>query len=785
MLRKLGLFAAQKPLVVLVGWLLILTVGGLAAFQGFGAGTLFERMSTSIPGDPTSESARAADKIAELGEGENVILRIDGAWESHKDDLQTALDNSLSDQKAITAVSPLVAPQEYRDAVVAETEKRLREEITASVTAATPVGTPQAYVDSAVQTAYDEALPKALESAEETIADTYLKEIPELADLTLDNSAVVILNSEEEFTKADYSLVDEAADALTAVDSELKVSWSYADAVADQLSHQSSEDLKKGELISLPIALIVMLVIFGGFLAASMPLVATGASIVAGLATLWGLSFVLELDTTIMSVVTVIGMGVSVDYGLLFISRYRELLRDHEVTEKKELQETLARTVDSSGRTIIFSALTIAIAMAGLLAFPIPFMKGISIATSVVVLLAAFAVITLLPAILSLLGFKLTRKSPLTKLPGFGFLVSKLGDATPADGFFSKIVSLIKKAPVIWLVASIAILLGLGSSITTLVVAGSGTPYLANEKGAYGFFQELEEVPAFAPTTATLVLDSPDDFDEWSTALAAQGIDYTHEEDSSIVKFSTEDPLELREMRNEESLPGLVTGVTAEDYDFNQALLSGLPAAILTVFLATFLLLFLLTGSLFMPLKAIFFSALSLGASVGVLTWGFEGGGLGPILGFEGGTITGLSPIILVLAVVLGFGLAMDYEVFLISRIKEDRDKLIATAEANGEVITKAQLNEFAMKAVSSGLQSTGRVISSAGLIIVLVFLGFTFGELFMIKQIGVALAAAVLVDMILVRTIAVPATLLLMKDAAWWAPKPLQKLQKRFAIKH
>lgn len=785
MLRKLGLFAAQKPLVVLVGWLLILTVGGLAAFQGFGAGTLFERMSTSMPGDPTSESALAADKIAELGEGENVIIRVDGPWESRKDDLQTALDNSLSDQEAITAVSPLTAPQEYRDAVVAEAEKRLREEVTASVAAATPIGTPQAYVDSAIQSAYDEALPKALESAEETIADTYLEEIPELADLTLADSAVVILNSEEEFTKADYSLVEGTVEALTAAAPELKVSWSYPDAVADQLSHQSSEDLKKGELISLPIALIVMLVIFGGFLAAGMPLVATGASIVAGMATLWGLSFALELDTTIMSVVTVIGMGVSVDYGLLFISRYRELLRDHEVTERRELQETLARTVDSSGRTIIFSAFTIAIAMAGLLAFPIPFMKGISIATSVVVLLAAFAVITLLPAILSLLGFKLTRKSPLTKIPGFGFLVSKLGDTTPTDGFFSKIVRFIKKAPVLWLVASIAILLGLGSSITTLVVAGSGTPYLANEKGAYGFFQELESVPAFAPTTATLVLDSPEEFSEWASVLSTQGIDYTHEEDSSIVKFPTEDPLELRELRDDESLPGLVTGVTAEDYDFNQALLSGLPAAVLTVFLATFLLLFLLTGSLFMPLKAIFFSALSLGASIGVLTWGFEGGGLGPILGFEGGAITGLSPIILVLAVVLGFGLAMDYEVFLISRIKEDRDKLIATAEANGETVTKAKLNEFAVKAVSSGLQSTGRVISSAGLIIVLVFLGFTFGELFMIKQIGVALAAAVLVDMILVRTIAVPATLLLMKDAAWWAPKPLQRLQKRFAIKH
>jgi uncharacterized membrane protein YdfJ with MMPL/SSD domain len=202
-------------------------------------------------------------------------------------------------------------------------------------------------------------------------------------------------------------------------------------------------------------------------------------------------------------------------------------------------------------------------------------------------------------------------------------------------------------------------------------------------------------------------------------------------------------------------------------------------------FLATFVLLFLLTGSIFMPLKAIFFSALSLGASIGVLTWGFEGGGLAGILGFDPATITGLSPIILVLAVVFGFGLAMDYEVFLIARIKEERDRFITESLASGESPSKELLDRASVEAVYSGLQSTGRVISSAGIIIVLVFLGFTLGDLFMVKQIGVALAAAVLVDMILVRTVAVPATLLLMKNKAWWAPKGLQKIHEKFALKH
>lgn len=237
-----------------------------------------------------------------------------------------------------------------------------------------------------------------------------------------------------------------------------------------------------------------------------------------------------------------------------------------------------------------------------------------------------------------------------------------------------------------------------------------------------------------------------------------------------MVEASSDSPQELvKELRATAGSDAYqVTGEAARDMDFNASLLESTPLALTIIIVATFVLLFLLTGSIFIPIKAIILSALSLGASIGVLTWGFEGGGLAGLLSFDASEITGLSPIILVLAAVFGFGLAMDYEVFLISRIKEERDRGLSAREA-----------------VKAGVQGSGRIITSAGLIIILVFLGFTLGDMLMVKQIGVALAVAVLIDMTLVRTVIVPALMLSMGEAAWWAPKPLKRIYEKVGLKH
>jgi len=209
-----------------------------------------------------------------------------------------------------------------------------------------------------------------------------------------------------------------------------------------------------------------------------------------------------------------------------------------------------------------------------------------------------------------------------------------------------------------------------------------------------------------------------------------------------------------------------VTGQTAALVDFTAALAAQAPAAIAVVVLATFVLLFLLTGSILVPIKALLINIVSLGASLGVLVWVFQDGHGESLLGFK--STGGIETIIPILVVALGFGLAMDYEVFLLSRIKEFRDQGMTNNEA-----------------VVAGLQRSGRIITSAALIVVLVFSGFVAGELLVIKQTGVALAVAVTVDATLVRCLLVPATMTLLGEWNWWAPAPLRRLHNRLGLRH
>jgi RND superfamily putative drug exporter len=209
-----------------------------------------------------------------------------------------------------------------------------------------------------------------------------------------------------------------------------------------------------------------------------------------------------------------------------------------------------------------------------------------------------------------------------------------------------------------------------------------------------------------------------------------------------------------------------VTGVDASTADLSASLLRGAPWAALIIAIGTIALLFLMTGSLVVPLKALVASALSLGASVGVLVWGFELGNFAPVLGFDASHVYGVDVLVLLLTFVFGFGLAMDYEMFILSRIKERVDAGVPGPEA-----------------IALGLQRSGRIITSAALIIVLVFLGFASGDLMVIKQLGVGLAVAVLIDATLVRCLLVPAFMTWQRRIMWWAPAPLKRLHARFGL--
>lgn len=629
------------------------------------------------------------------------------------------------------------------------------------------------------------------------VPEEYLTQQSELADIISDNgnSFLILVNIEQNGTdKKNTEDITTGIEMLNPYvekfkDAGIKADLASASLVTAQITHQASEDLEKGEIIALPLALIVMVLVFGGFLAAGLPLIGAIVSIVGGMGALFGFSFVMDIDTTVLNVLTIIGLGLSIDYGLLMVSRFREVLR--ELPENaKSVRIAVMKTMQSAGRTVVFSGLTVAICTSALAFFEATIMKSVAVSAAAVIIIAILSSITLLPAIFTLLGYKLVKPSFLTKTKVVGRFLRAFGDVAPKEGVFSRLATHIQKAPGLVAVAGILLLTLLGGSILSLHVSSYGSPYLATSTGPTALFDDLaDNYGAFKTSDFTLVIQGETDAQvEELAAIYSSALDkIAHVKNMSDLVISedgygvlTADSTNIREaqqtvaeIRDAVAVNGdegnvLLTGNPAKDVDFNNALLEKAPIVVGLILLTTFILLFLMTGSIFIPIKAIILSALSLGASIGVITWGFEGGNLAGLLNFNAEDIIGISPIILVMIVVFGFGLAMDYEVFLISRIKEEYEK-------TGD-------NRLAIR---NGLQGSGRIITSAGLIIVLVFLGFTLGDLLMIKQIGVALAVAILVDMTIVRCIIVPAVMTLFGRAVWWTPKPLRKFYDKFKIDH
>lgn len=729
MLRRLGFLSAQHPVAVIVTWVLLVITLGVAALTGvFNGQTLFDRMVTSSPSVP-SQSKDADDLLAGSDNGETTIIGVVEGLDLTDADVVKTTTDMADELKNADGVKDVV----------------------------TPAGLPA------------EAL-----SAE-----------PKLAGLVSSNEdkpgflVLVTVEDNDEVIVSVTEKMEGYGEAFTADGATLQVASETG--VNEQVIHQASEDLEKGELISLPVALLVLLLVFGGFLAAGMPLIGAIVSIVAGLGALYGVSFVMDIDTSVLNVLTIIGLGLSIDYGLLMISRYRETLRAYPESDTKSVKLAVVDTVSTAGRTVIFSGVTIAICTSALALFPASIMRSVAVSAAAVILLAVIASVTLLPSLFRLFGYKLIHPSPLRKVPGVGKLLDTLGDTAPEEGIFSRLAGWIQKAPAIVAILGIGLLTVLGSGLLSLNVTAYGSPFLAHSSGQIAVFDDLEDnYPSFAVSDVTTVVQGNTTTDSVSatmedlgftdvTVIPADG-DIPASVTGNFSSSQESDPqTAVTELRDNLSPPdALVTGDTARDMDFNNGLLEAAPWVAGVIILTTFILLFLLSGSIFIPLKAIVLSALSLGAAVGVVTWGFEGGHLAGLLDFDASEISGISPIILVFILVFGFGLAMDYEVFLVARIKEEYEK-----------------SNDAKAAIRAGLQGSGRIITSAGLIIVLVFLGFTLGDLLMIKEIGVALAVAVLVDMLLVRCIIVPAVMTIAGRGAWWAPKWMKVIYNKFKIEH
>jgi uncharacterized membrane protein YdfJ with MMPL/SSD domain len=555
-------------------------------------------------------------------------------------------------------------------------------------------------------------------------------------------------------------------------------------------------DLQKGELISLPIALLVMLLIFGGFLAAGIPLIGAIASIVGALGALYGFSYLMDIDTTVMNVITVIGLGLSIDYSLLIVSRFREEFRamaaradgdglpeaphggGRRSSERHELMlQAVGTTVNTAGRTVLFSGLTFAIATVGLFVFEPTMIRAIAIGASSVVVIAVLTALVLVPALLGYFGERLLKPGLLTRIPGLGPLLSRFGDVAPKEGAFSKLTRGVQRWPRLIALAGIALLLLLGSPALGMNVSNNADESIPKASTQYGFLTALgDHFPLAASPRVELVAKT----DQASAAAWAGRVKALQHVTGataptevngywvSIVSVSRhQGDAVVREIRADRpSFANWVGGTDAASVDYTESLLRGAPWAALIIIAATFILLFLMTGSVVIPITALLISAISLGAAVGVLAWGFQDGNLAGVLNFDASAISGVDALVLTLVLTFGFGLAMDYEMFLLSRIKEHYEQ-----------------GESTRLAIQTGLQSSGRIITSAGLIIVLVFIGFATGELMQMKQIGISLAVAVLLDATLVRTVLVPSVMTSLEKILWWAPRWAQPIHERFAL--
>ena len=559
----------------------------------------------------------------------------------------------------------------------------------------------------------------------------------------------------------------------------------------DEINTQIQADIAFAELIALPVTLVVMVLIFGGLIAAGLPVLAALASIGVAFLCLLAISTVLDLDPNVVPVTTFMGLGLAIDYSLLMVSRFRE-----ERGAGLDVHAAVARTAATAGRTILFSGLTVATALSGLFLFAEPIFHGIAAAGVAVVLLAVLAALTLVTALLAILGHRIS--APTAPLPD--------------DGRFARLGRSVQRRPwtVALLVAGGLLLLGtpvfgvtfanggaellpaqfesrqVADALTERFPGGTGTDPVtvvarapAAELAAWAQ-RTLADVPAGRVAAVGPPVQLPGGVSVLSVVPtgAAQG-----EAAKALVADLRADPAPGN---------GLVTGQAAFLVDFQHSIGQRAPWAFALVAFATLVLLFLMTGSLVVPIKAIVMNTVSLGATFGALVWIFADGHLEGLLGFQGtGAIETWVPV---LVFAFAFGLSMDYEVFLLARIKEaydaapmgarDGDTPAAsrndTAAASRNDTAAASRND---SAVRLGLQRSGRIITSAALIVVIVFLGFATAKMLGLKEMGVALAIAVTVDATVVRCLLVPATMTLLGDANWWAPGPLRRLHARFGL--
>jgi trehalose monomycolate/heme transporter len=554
------------------------------------------------------------------------------------------------------------------------------------------------------------------------------------------------------------------------------------------INDRVSADIARAETISLPILGVLLLVIFGSFAAASLPLAIGVTAILGSFAALRGFAAFTDVSIFAVNVVTITGLGLAIDYGLFMVSRFRE-----EIGKQPDTETALARTMATAGRTVAVSGVTVAVSLAGLLVFPQVFLRSMGFGGMSAVLIAMLAALTLLPALLAMLGPKV---DALSVRPWLRRLVRRPPSAHLAmsaegeHGAWARIAHSVMRRPVVYTVVVTAVLVFLALPFLRVQFGGIDERALPADTESRVVTETIRaDFPTSenGPIDAVVTLADPVDSPAGGAALQSYVADVAAlpgVEGATVVDAAGStahvdiayvgDPLstdarnlvaDIRAVPAPDGGEALIGGQTAILADLLDSLASLLPWMALFVVATTFVLLFLAFGSLVLPVKAVLMNVLSLGASFGALVWIFQDGHLSGFLDFTPTGFVEATQPILVLAIV--FGLSMDYEVFLMSRIREQYD-------LTGNNTT----------AVATGLQRTGGIITSAALLLLVVIGAFSLSGITFIKMIGVAMLIAIVVDATVVRILLVPATMRLLGRANWWAPGPFGRLYARYGIR-
>ena len=556
--------------------------------------------------------------------------------------------------------------------------------------------------------------------------------------------------------------------------------------VYGDINTQVTKSLVRAEAVAIPLTMLLLLLVFGSVVAALLPLIIGGCAIVGTFAELAVLGRITDVSVFAINLTTALGLGLGIDYGLLIVARFRE-----QLAAGNDVPTAVARTVATAGRTILFSAAAVACALATLMVFPLFFLSSFGYAGVGVVVVAAVSALTITPAALALLGSRVDKgKVPLVR-----------GTRGAASPFWKRVATTVFHHPVRTAVPVLLVLLLAASPILGIHFSLPDQTVLPPDAQSRQVAELLDEqFPSQSAATIPVVLDGPADASvaaayavEFSrlpgvTTVAADGMTATAgvpgpadpsagtlaadgwqrlEVVTGVQTGTPEAQAIVTEIRAVPPVPGgpgfLVGGSDAALLDTLNAIGEPLPLALAIIVLTTFVLLFLFTGSVVQPLRALVVNALSLCAALGIVTWIFQDGHL---IGLFGATPRPMDASMTVLLLCITFGLSMDYEVFLSSRITE--------LYHSGSGLESG---------VTNGLARTGRIVTSAALLLAVSFFAFVFSTVSMLQLFGLGAALAVIIDATLVRGVLVPAAMRMLGRANFWAPPFLRRVHAKVGL--